>query len=66
VVEVDPTDLPDMANPAGELSRYRWMTIDQMVGLLRHTHYVNVQARSLITCLHSLVAGDDLRQTRTW
>jgi oxidase EvaA len=35
-------------------SRYRWMTVEQLVGLMRHSHYVNVQARSLIACLHSL------------
>lgn len=37
---------------------YRWLTLHQLVGLLRHSHYVNVQARSLIACLHSLVARD--------
>lgn len=50
VVEVDPFET---TGP----SRYRWMTVDQVVGLLRHSHYVNVQARSLIACLHSLVGG---------
>ncbi|GAA2719556.1 MULTISPECIES: NDP-hexose 2,3-dehydratase family protein [Streptomyces] len=33
---------------------YRWMTLHQLAGLLRHSHYVNVQARSLVACLHSL------------
>ncbi|MFD9734932.1 NDP-hexose 2,3-dehydratase family protein [Umezawaea sp. NPDC059074] len=50
VVEVDPFE-------AVGPSRYRWMTVDQVVGLLRHSHYVNVQARSLVACLHSLVGG---------
>ncbi|WP_170813191.1 NDP-hexose 2,3-dehydratase family protein [Streptomyces sp. PKU-MA01144] len=33
---------------------HRWMTLHQLSELLRHSHYVNVQARSLIACLHSL------------
>jgi dTDP-4-dehydro-6-deoxy-alpha-D-glucopyranose 2,3-dehydratase len=37
-----------------EYPGYRWMTLDQLVGLLRHSHYVNVQARSLVACLCSL------------
>lgn len=36
---------------------FRWMTLHQLVELLRHSHYVNVQARSLLACLHSLTAG---------
>ncbi len=53
IVEVDPSEVSEDVGP----SRYRWMTADQVVGLLRHSHYVNVQARSLIACLHSLVGG---------
>lgn len=33
---------------------FRWMTLHQLTGLLQHSHYVNVQARSLTACLHSL------------
>ncbi|MFD5321299.1 NDP-hexose 2,3-dehydratase family protein [Streptomyces sp. NPDC127098] len=33
---------------------FRWMTVHQLVDLLRHSHYVNIQARSLVACLHSL------------
>jgi oxidase EvaA len=33
---------------------YRWITLGQLSELLRHGYYVNVQARSLIACLHSL------------
>ncbi|ONI76344.1 NDP-hexose 2,3-dehydratase [Actinosynnema sp. ALI-1.44] len=33
---------------------YRWMTPHQLADLLRHSHYVNVQARSLLACLRSL------------
>ncbi|XVQ06652.1 NDP-hexose 2,3-dehydratase family protein [Spirillospora sp. CA-255316] len=35
---------------------YRWLTLHQLVGLLRHSHYVNVEARSLVACLHSLAS----------
>lgn len=31
-----------------------WMTVRQLTDLLRHGHYLNVEARSLLTCLHSL------------
>ncbi|MGH3982298.1 MAG: NDP-hexose 2,3-dehydratase family protein [Pseudonocardiaceae bacterium] len=43
-----------------EGSEYRWMTLHQLVDLLRHSHYLNVQARSLVACLHSLSAGAGL------
>ena len=33
---------------------YRWMTPHQLAELLRHSHYVNVQARSLLACLRIL------------
>jgi dTDP-4-dehydro-6-deoxy-alpha-D-glucopyranose 2,3-dehydratase len=33
---------------------YRWLTVHQMMELLRHSHYLNVQARSLLACLHTL------------
>ncbi|MFC7330957.1 NDP-hexose 2,3-dehydratase family protein [Marinactinospora rubrisoli] len=36
---------------------YRWLTVHQLAGLLRHSHYLNVQARSLVACLHSLAAA---------
>lgn len=35
---------------------YRWMAVHQLIELLRHSHYVNVQARSLLACLYSLLA----------
>jgi len=48
IIEVDPelrgVDLPD----------YRWLTLAQLTELLRYSHYVNVQARSLIACLRGL------------
>ncbi|MEU7002750.1 NDP-hexose 2,3-dehydratase family protein [Nonomuraea sp. NPDC046570] len=36
---------------------FRWMTLHQLVDLLRHSHYLDIQARSLIACLHSLSGG---------
>lgn len=46
VVETDePIERPD----------YRWLTVHQLHDLLRHSHYVNVQARSLVACLRSLI-----------
>jgi oxidase EvaA len=48
IIEVDPAlcreDRPD----------FRWLTLAQLTDLLRHSHYVNVQARSLIACLRGL------------
>ncbi|MEV4738880.1 NDP-hexose 2,3-dehydratase family protein [Streptomyces sp. NPDC049555] len=37
-----------------EGEHHRWMTLHQLDGLLRHSHYVNVQARTLVACLHGL------------
>ncbi|WUH98257.1 NDP-hexose 2,3-dehydratase family protein [Spirillospora sp. NBC_00431] len=37
---------------------YRWVALHQLTGLLRHSHYLNVQARSLVACLRSLPARD--------
>lgn len=33
---------------------FRWMTPSQLSLLLRHSYYVNMQARSLLACLHAL------------
>lgn len=41
-------------NFTGEHPDFRWMTVQQLAELLRHSHYLNVQARSLVACLHSL------------
>ncbi|OLR93793.1 NDP-hexose 2,3-dehydratase family protein [Actinokineospora bangkokensis] len=48
IIEVAP-DFPD----AG-LADFRWLTVHQLNELLRHSHYVNVQARSLLACLRGL------------
>ncbi|QFU89748.1 NDP-hexose 2,3-dehydratase family protein [Amycolatopsis sp. YIM 10] len=31
-----------------------WMTVRQLMDLLRHGHYLDIEARSLLACLHSL------------
>jgi len=36
---------------------YRWMTVHQLTELAKHSHYLNIQARSLVACLHSLFAS---------
>ncbi|MET8049795.1 MULTISPECIES: NDP-hexose 2,3-dehydratase family protein [unclassified Streptosporangium] len=35
-------------------ANFRWMTVRQLTDLLRHGHYLNIEARSLLTCMHSL------------
>ncbi|MCP2167725.1 NDP-hexose 2,3-dehydratase family protein [Goodfellowiella coeruleoviolacea] len=47
VVEVDAPD-------GAETPRHRWVALHQFVDLLRHSHYVNIQARSLVACLYGL------------
>ncbi|MGW0571787.1 NDP-hexose 2,3-dehydratase family protein [Streptomyces tauricus] len=47
------SDLPeDLGHPD-----YRWLTMDQLTQLLRHSHYLNVQARSLVACWRGLEAA---------
>lgn len=48
LVEADEASAP-LAPPAG----YRWVTPEQLTSLVRHNHYVNVQARSLLACLNA-------------
>ncbi|EFC86873.1 NDP-hexose 2,3-dehydratase family protein [Parafrankia sp. EUN1f] len=38
---------------------HRWLALHQLVDLLRHSHYVNVQGRSLVACLHTLSGARD-------
>jgi oxidase EvaA len=45
VVELDS---PDRLTVPG---RYIWMTYGQLLDFIRHTNYINVEARSLIACL---------------
>ena len=49
VVEVDSPD-------GAETPEHRWVAVHQLVDLLRHSHYVNIQARSLVAGLHALSA----------
>lgn len=48
VIELD-EELPPYARPD-----FRWMTLHQLAGLMRHSHYLNVQARTLVACLRGL------------
>lgn len=34
---------------------YRWLSVHQVRELLRHSHYLNIAARSLLSCLYSLM-----------
>ncbi|MGW5050499.1 NDP-hexose 2,3-dehydratase family protein [Actinokineospora sp. NPDC004072] len=43
------------ADVARDDPRYRWLTLHQFDELLRHSFYVNIQARSLLLCLRSLI-----------
>jgi oxidase EvaA len=42
-----------------ESAEYRWVAVHQLMELVRHAHYLSVQARSLIACLHSLWRNTD-------
>ncbi|MBT2399311.1 NDP-hexose 2,3-dehydratase family protein [Streptomyces sp. ISL-100] len=50
VVEADDSE-------AGDHPGFRWVTLRQLTDLLRHSYYLNVEARSLVACLRSLLAG---------
>ncbi|RVX38754.1 oxidase EvaA [Nonomuraea polychroma] len=45
VGEEFPVEVPD---------EYCWMTAHQLMGLLDHSHYLNIEARTLLACVHSL------------
>ncbi|RNL86597.1 NDP-hexose 2,3-dehydratase family protein [Halostreptopolyspora alba] len=47
--------------PHPEPPGFRWFTLGQLTELLRHSHYLNVQARSLVVCLRSLVSAQSDR-----
>ncbi|MFG2533164.1 NDP-hexose 2,3-dehydratase family protein [Streptomyces sp. NPDC048516] len=48
VIEAD-ADFPEEV-PDG----YCWVTIHQLMRLVKHSHYLNIEARSLLACVHSL------------
>nr|ADE34510.1 SsfS3 [Streptomyces sp. SF2575] len=39
--------------PTDEPEEYRWMTVRQLTELLRHSSYLNIEARSLLAALHT-------------
>lgn len=47
---------------------YRWLSLRQLADLVQHPRYLNVQARSILACLRSLLqkrqAGTDTGRTR--
>ncbi|GAA3055001.1 oxidase EvaA [Streptomyces olivoverticillatus] len=51
IVEAGEADAPQEA-PEG----YAWVTPGQLTSLVRHGHYVNVQARTLLACLNATEA----------
>ncbi|MDQ8707290.1 NDP-hexose 2,3-dehydratase family protein [Streptomyces sp. LHD-70] len=48
IVEADESEAPAVPPPG-----YRWVTPAQLNSLVRHSRYVNVQARSLLACLNT-------------
>lgn len=49
VVEATPDEAP-LVPPEG----FRWVTAGQLTWLVRHAHYINVQARTLLACLYAM------------
>ncbi|WP_327105704.1 NDP-hexose 2,3-dehydratase family protein [Nonomuraea glycinis] len=39
---------------------FRWVALHQLDELLRHSYYLNVEARTLVSCLHGLAHADRL------
>lgn len=56
IVEV--TDDPPLDLPSG----YQWVTLHQMGTLLQHSHYVNVEARTLIAAAHGLAVAREVER----
>nr|BAV17016.1 putative NDP-hexose 2,3-dehydratase [Streptomyces sp. TK08046] len=52
IVDADEREAP-LDPPPG----YAWVTPDQLTWLVRHGHYLNVQARTLLACLNATRAG---------
>ncbi|MCP9210768.1 NDP-hexose 2,3-dehydratase family protein [Streptomyces cucumeris] len=46
-MDIVPPDDPD----------FRWMSLHQLLELIPHSHYLNVEARTLMACLHSVLAN---------
>lgn len=49
IVETGPDEVP-LSPPPG----YFWVTAEQLTSLVRHGHYLNVQARTLLACLNGM------------
>ncbi|MGW0702192.1 NDP-hexose 2,3-dehydratase family protein [Streptomyces sp. NPDC002867] len=49
IVDADESDAPQDPPPG-----YAWVTPAQLTSLVRHGHYVNVQGRTLLACLHAV------------
>lgn len=45
--------------PAEVSADYCWMSVRQCQDLIAHGHYLNIEARSLLACIHSLTSKDD-------
>ncbi|MEV0205479.1 NDP-hexose 2,3-dehydratase family protein [Streptomyces sp. NPDC050788] len=52
IVEADEAEAP-LLPPAG----FQWVTVSQLSELVKHGHYVNVQARTLLACLNAMSAS---------
>ncbi|MYZ36950.1 MULTISPECIES: NDP-hexose 2,3-dehydratase family protein [unclassified Streptomyces] len=48
IVDADETDVPHDPPPG-----YAWVTPAQLTSLVRHGHYLNVQARTMLACLNA-------------
>lgn len=51
-------ELPD----AVELPGFLWLTVAQLEALVQHSHYLNVQARSLVACVRSMRSTTEVPQ----
>lgn len=54
VVEATEDEAP-LVPPEG----FRWVTAGQLTWLVRHAHYINVQARTLLACLYAMDTGEE-------
>ncbi|MFE5123453.1 NDP-hexose 2,3-dehydratase family protein [Streptomyces sp. NPDC056669] len=52
IVEADESDAPFDAPPG-----FRWVSRDQLAALTQYSHYVSIQARTLLLCLNTLEAA---------
>ncbi|MER6528532.1 NDP-hexose 2,3-dehydratase family protein [Streptomyces sp. NPDC001508] len=53
VVRADESDAPNSPPPG-----YAWVTPGQLTSLVRHGHYLNVQARTMLACLNAIAEQD--------